>query len=235
MIDQAIILAAGLGTRMRPLTDTLPKALVSVGGRALIDRALDCLISAGISRVVVNIHHHADLLESHLLLRDDIDIYISDERSELLDSGGGIKRGLEFLSADEFIVLNADSFWHDSSYSNLRHLLSTWDSGCMDMNLLLSPLSSSVGYSGVGDFHRHCDGHLERCSESSYIYSGAMVARSDIFTCVSSSIFGLNSLFDSAISGGRLYGEVLRGIWFHVGTPDAVDLVQRRLEDLSNV
>ena len=231
-IDTAFLLSAGLGTRMRPITDKLPKVLVEVSGRTLLDRSLDCLIASGITKVIVNVHYYADLVESHLSSRTDIDIHISDERTELLDSGGGIKRGLELLCPDEFIVMNADTFWRDSTnFNNLENLRMNWDNESMDMNLLLVPFESSVGYAGKGDFTRAQDGRLHRSDSASYIYSGAMITKSSLFVDYPHSVFSLNTLFDTAITQGRLYGELLKGNWYHVGTPSAITQAEQVLDE----
>jgi MurNAc alpha-1-phosphate uridylyltransferase len=222
---RAMVLAAGLGTRMRPLTDTRPKAMVEVAGRMLIDRVLDRLEKAGVEEAVVNVHHHADPLEQHLKARKAPKIKISDERGALLDSGGGVKNALPLLGKDPFFVLNADTIWIEGFKPNLPSLGNSFDPSRMDILLLLAVTSGSVGYDGKGDFDADSEGRLTRRAEgyvTPFVYAGAAVMKPELFANTPDGPFSLNLLFDRAIEAGRLYGLRLDGLWMHVGTPEAV-------------
>lgn len=222
---KAMILAAGLGTRMRPLTDDKPKAMVEVSGRPLIDRVLGRLEKAGVSEVVVNVHHHADILEKYLKSRTVPKIVISDERDALLDSGGGVKKALPLLGKEPFFVLNADTIWIENVRPNLPALAAFFDPARMDILLLLAATSSSLGYDGKGDFDADSEGRLTRRTEgriTPFVYAGAAIMKPELFANTPDGPFSLNLLFDRAIETGRLYGLRLDGLWMHVGTPDAV-------------
>lgn len=222
---KAMVLAAGLGTRMRPLTDDKPKAMVEVSGRPLIDRVLGRLEKAGVSEVVVNVHHHAEILEKYLKSRTVPKIVISDERGSLLDSGGGVKKALPLLGKDPFFVLNADTIWIENVRPNLPALAAFFDPARMDILLLLAATSSSLGYDGKGDFDADSEGRLTRRSEgriTPFVYAGAAIMKPELFANTPDGPFSLNLLFDRAIEAGRLYGLRLDGLWMHVGTPDAV-------------
>lgn len=224
-LKSAMVLAAGLGTRMRPLTDTRPKPMVEVAGRALIDHVLDRLKETGVERVVVNVHHHADMLEAHLAARRDLEITISDERSELLDSGGGVKRALPDLGQDPFFVINADTIWIEGFRPNLARLREAYDREGMDALLLLAATTSSIGYDGAGDFLLTPEGRLLRRPErgiTPFVYAGATVMTPDFFRDTPDGRFSLNMLFDRAIEAERLFGLRLDGLWMHVGTPQAI-------------
>jgi N-acetyl-alpha-D-muramate 1-phosphate uridylyltransferase len=222
---RAMVLAAGLGTRMRPLTDTRPKAMVEVAGRTLIDRVLDRLEKSGVGDVVVNVHHHADVLENHLQARNRPKIAISDERGALLDSGGGVKKALPLLGKDPFFVLNADTIWIEGFKPNLPSLGRSFDPARMDILLLLAATSASTGYDGKGDFDADSEGRLTRRTEgriTPFVYAGAAVMNAGLFSNTPDGPFSLNLLFNRAIGARRLYGLRLDGLWMHVGTPEAV-------------
>jgi MurNAc alpha-1-phosphate uridylyltransferase len=221
----AMILAAGLGKRMRPITVTMPKPLVEVAGRALIDHGLDRLAEAGVETVVVNAHYMADLLTTHLSRRRKPQIVISDERKLLLDTGGGIVKALPALGGQPFYLLNSDSFWVEGARANLDRLASTWNETAMDGLLLLAPTVSAIGYTGPGDFSMDATGRLIRRPErhvAPFVYSGAALFHPRFFDGAPQGPFSLNVLFDRAIEGGRLFGVRMDGIWLHVGTPDAI-------------
>ncbi len=222
---KAMVLAAGLGRRMRPITATTPKPLVSVAGKALIDHGLDRLAAAGIETAVVNVHYLADLVEYHVCKRDQPQIVISDEREALLDTGGGILKALPHFEDAPFILLNSDSFWIEGVRPNLDILSRSWDEEKMDILLMLASTVHSVGYSGRGDFMLSADGRLTRRAERAvapFVYAGAAVLHPRIFGAVESAAFSLNRLFDEAIEKDRLFGVRMEGVWFHVGTPAAV-------------
>ena len=222
---RAMVLAAGLGTRMKPLTDTGPKAMIEVAGHKLIDRVLDRLEQADVQTVVVNVHHHADTLEAHLRTRKTLKIEISDERGALLDSGGGVKKTLPLLGQEPFFVMNADTIWIEGFKPNLPALGAAFDPEKMDALLLLAATSGSRGYDGQGDFSADADGRLARREEGTvtpFVYAGAAVFSPSAFQDTPDGPFSLNLLFDRAIAAGRLYGLRLDGLWMHVGTPEAV-------------
>ena len=226
----AMVLAAGLGQRMRPVTDTRPKPLVSVGGRLLIDHALGRLREAGIGTAVVNVHYLPEMIEAHLAGRDDLAITISDERDALLETGGGVKRALPLLGA-QFVVMNSDSLWTEHGAPNLSRLLAAWRPESMDILLLLAP-RNSLGYDGRGDFDAAEDGTLRRRpqnGEAAFVYAGVAILKADLFADTPDGAFSLNLLFDRAIAAGRLYGVVLDGEWLHVGTPEAIGQAEERL------
>ncbi len=221
----AMVLAAGLGTRMRPLTDAKPKPLVEVYGRTLVDRVLDRLEGAGVATVVVNVHHHADLLERHLKARRTPKIVLSDERAKLLDSGGGVKKALPQLGQGPFFIVNSDTIWIEGMQRNLPMLAGRFDPARMDALLLLAATATSRGYDGRGDFSADSDGRLTRRAEGQvtpFVYAGAIVTTADFFKGAPDGPFSLNLLFDRAIERDRLYGIRLDGTWMHVGTPDAI-------------
>jgi N-acetyl-alpha-D-muramate 1-phosphate uridylyltransferase len=222
---RAMVLAAGLGTRMRPLTDTRPKPLIAVGGKALIDHVLDRLGSAGVDTAVVNIHHFAEQIERHLAGRRTPKIVLSDERVALLDTGGGIVKALPLLGEEPFFSLNADTIWLDGVRPNLVRLAESFDPERMDALLLLAATSSSVAYAGRGDFLMAPDGRLSRRRERDvvpFVYAGVAILAPAFFAEAPSGAFSLNLLFDRAIEAGRLYGLRLEGVWMHVGTPEAI-------------
>ncbi|MFD0916898.1 nucleotidyltransferase family protein [Pseudahrensia aquimaris] len=224
-IDEAFLLAAGLGTRMKPITDTIPKPLVQVAGVTLLDHALNALDKGGVNHTVVNVHYLADQIEAHCAKRTAPRITISDERAELLDSGGGVVNGLNHFASDTIFVLNADSFWVDNSRSNLTMLRDTWDPERMDMLMLLAERESAIGFDGPGDFFQNDAGQLTRRGEAEtapFAYAGAFIVKTELFDGIAEPAFSLNRQFDDALSRGRLFGQVLDGLWLHVGTPDAI-------------
>jgi MurNAc alpha-1-phosphate uridylyltransferase len=234
-IRSAMVLAAGLGTRMRPITDTLPKPLVKVGGRALIDHALDRLPAAGIEVAVVNVHHLADLVEAHVRGRTRPRIAISDERDILLETGGGAKKALPLLAAaapGAFALLNSDSLWIDEGRDNLASMVDVWEPGRMDILLLLASVATSVGYDGKGDFAMASDGRLTRRAQghaAQFVYAGVAVLKPELFADTPDGPFSLNVLFDRAIARERLYGVRLEGQWLHVGTPESIPVADERI------
>ena len=220
----AMVLAAGLGKRMRPITDTLPKPLVKVAGRALLDWGLDSLARAGVEKAVVNVHYLPDQIVAHVAGRDRPRIVISDERDALLDSAGGIVRALPQLGAAPFYVVNADTFWIDSGRPSLERLALAWDDARMDILLMLADGESATGHSGGMDFVLEPGGILRRAAgdPAGLIYAGAAILHPRIFAGASAAPHSLNLYFDRAIAAGRLHGVKMRGRWITVGTPDAL-------------
>lgn len=220
----AMVLAAGLGLRMRPLTQTCPKPLIPIAGKPLIDWSLDMLACVGIEKAVVNVHHLASAMTAHLKQRTCPQIVISDERELLLDSAGGIVKALPELGNAPFFILNADTFWIDEGEPNLGRMAAVWDAKAMDMLLLLAPGNRATGHSGPGDFLRADDGRLTRArgAADAPIYAGAAIVRPEIFAGAPSGPHSLNLYFDRAIASGRLYGMELTGRWITVGTPQAI-------------
>jgi MurNAc alpha-1-phosphate uridylyltransferase len=230
--NRAMVLAAGLGTRMRPYNGHIPKPLVEIGGKSLIDYSLDRLADAGVERVVVNVHHLADVLERHLAPRQRPQIVISDERGALLGTGGGIAKALPQLGAAPFFLVNSDTVWLDGVKPNFIRLAEAFDSDTMDALLLLAATTSSIGYSGRGDYAMLPDGRLRRRRENEvvpFVYAGAAILSPALFADAPAGAFGLTSLFDRAGEGGRLFGMRLEGIWMHVGTPEAVAAAEAAL------
>jgi N-acetyl-alpha-D-muramate 1-phosphate uridylyltransferase len=222
---RAMVLAAGLSTRMRPLTDTIPKPLVKVAGRALIDHVLDRLAEAGVERVVVNVHYFADQMQQHLSRRKSPKIVISDERGLLLGTGGGVRKAMPELGNMPFFHINSDTIWIDGVRSNLARLADAFDASSMDALLLLAPTTGSVGYAGRGDFAMAPDGRLRKRDEQEvapFVFAGAAILSPALFKDAPSGEFSLTTLFDRAAETGRLHGLRLEGLWMHVGTPEAI-------------
>ena len=229
----AFVLAAGLGTRMRHLTEAVPKPMVQLNGVTLIDRVLDRIADAGIQQAVVNVHYLADVLEKHLAKRDRPKITISDERGVLLETGGGVMKAWPQLSSGPFLIHNSDSVWIETAGRNLDRLCAAWDGDKMDSLMLLAPIAHSIGYDGHGDFAMDADGHLARRGDNRqvpFVFAGVSIAHPRLFDGAPAGRFSLNKVWDRAIDAGRLYGLRLDGIWMHVGTPEAVDEAERRMD-----
>jgi MurNAc alpha-1-phosphate uridylyltransferase len=222
---RAMVLAAGLGTRMRPLTDALPKPLVPVAGKPLLDHVLDRLADVGVTTAVVNVHYMADAIEAHLKGRARPNIVISDERGELLDTGGGVVKALEALGDAPFFHVNSDTVWIEGVMPNLSRLAAQFDPGLMDAALLVAATATSIGYEGRGDFAMMPDGRLRRRAEREvvpFVYAGAAILSPKMFVDAPAGTFSLNKLFDRSLEAGRLFGLRLEGTWMHVGTPAAI-------------
>lgn len=227
----AMVLAAGLGTRMRPLTDDRPKALVEVGGRALIDHVLDRLAEAGVERAVVNVHWFADRLEAHLSDRRTPEIVISDERAELLETGGGLKLARPLLGDDPIWVANIDSVW-TAQADALARLVSLWDPERMDVALLLASRDQSIGFEGRGDVFLATDGRLTfrgDAPSAPYAYMGVHIAKPGLVDDGPDGPWSLTQVWRRLADEGRLFGAVLDGFWMHVGDPAARDAAEARL------
>jgi MurNAc alpha-1-phosphate uridylyltransferase len=225
MPTRAMVLAAGLGTRMRPFNGQVPKPLVQVGGKCLIDHVLDRLAAVGVERAVVNVHYLADEIERHLAARRRPQIVISDERAALLGTGGGVAKALPELGAAPFFHVNSDTIWIDGIKPNLSRLGDAFDPAAMDVLLLLAPTAESIGYGGRGDFMMLPDGRLRKRAEQEtvpFVYAGTAILAPALFAGSPAAAFPLTLLFDRAAEAGRLYGLRLEGVWMHVGTPDAV-------------
>ena len=231
-IQNAMVLAAGLGTRLRPITDRLPKPLVPVGGRPMIDYVLDSLAEAGVTKVAINIHHHADMMLSHLAKRMDMEILISDERDRLMNNGGGLVKGLKLLPDGPVVVMNADLFWvgePENQLSNLRELIQFFDPDRMDMAMLCVTLEQAIGHDGKKDFNLDAEARLTRYSEGDpkpVVYAGAFVVDTAFFADAPDEPFNLNIYFDKAIRNGRLFGTMLSGHWITVGSPDGLEAAE---------
>lgn len=238
-IDTAMVLAAGEGRRMRPLTDRKPKPLVAVEGRSLLDRLLDRLAAAGIRRAVVNVHHLADQIEERLTARRaegaGPETIVSDERGALLETGGGTARALPLLQRDVFMICNADTLWRQGMADPMREMIRAFDPARMDALLLLASTTSAIGFEGPGDFLMEPDGRLTRRPEltvAPFVYAGCNIMTAAQFTDLPDGAFSLNLLWNRAIEAGRLYGLRLDGQFLHVGTVGAIAEAEAALADL---
>ncbi len=232
--SRAMVLAAGLGTRMRPLTLDRPKPLIEVAGRSLLDRGVDVLKRAGVTHMVVNKHYLADQIQAWAGSRHDLDITVQDETGELLDTGGGVAQALPQLGDEPFFVLNSDSFWVDGPVPALKRLAALWDDGQMDCLLLLSGKARSIGFDGPGDFEMSEKGLLSRRSGDTapLVYAGAYMVHPRLFADAPDGAFSMNLLWNRAIANQRLYGIEHDNWWLHVGTPAAIGEAENRLAAL---
>jgi MurNAc alpha-1-phosphate uridylyltransferase len=231
---RAMIMAAGFGQRMRPLTNGKPKPLVKVAGKPLIDYGIERLSEAGCDLAVVNVHYLPDQIEAWAKRRAAPRIVISDERQELLDTGGGIVKALPLLGDRPFFVVNSDSIWIDSGKPALERLIARWDDQRMDCLLLLCHPKRTIGYDGHGDFLMDAEGRLTgrpKQGETGLAYIGAYLVHPRLFANVRLSKFSMNLLWDRAIAQRRLYGIEHEGQWLHVGTPDAIPLAEDALRE----
>jgi MurNAc alpha-1-phosphate uridylyltransferase len=231
-----MIMAAGLGTRMRPLTNTVPKPLVTVGGRALIDHAIDRLAAAGVTKIVVNLHYKAEMIREHLAKRKDVEIIFSDESDGLLGTGGGVTRALQYFGNEPFFIHNSDTIWIEGYGAALERMKRRWDPDNMDGLLLMAAMINSIGYEGVGDFMMDANGHLSRVPAgrvSPFAFPGVQIVHPRLFANPPKGGFSTNVLWDRAIENGRLFGIRLEGLWIHVGTPQAVAEAEEFLADLA--
>ena len=229
-----MVLAAGFGTRMRPLTDTMPKPLVRVAGETMLDHVLDKLARAGVTQAVVNVHHFAEQIEKHVAKRSSPKIVVSDERDVILGTGGGVVRALKHLGQAPFFHLNSDTLWIDGTRPNLSRLADTFDPARMDILLLMAPTATSIGYAGSGDYAMASDGVLRKRKEREvvpFVYAGAAILTPAIFKGAPEGEFSLVRLFDQAEAAGRLFGVRLDGTWMHVGTPDAIALAEDAIRE----
>lgn len=226
----AMVMAAGLGKRMRPLTASRPKPLVQVAGRALIDHCLDHLRAAGVAKAVVNVHYLAAALEAHLARTKGIDIAVSDERKQLLETGGGLVRALPLIDADPFLVVNSDNLWVDGPLDTLRLLAANWDEARMDALLLVVPLARAYCHGGRGDFHMDAAGALRRRKArgvAPFVFTGIQLLSKRLFEGeLPQGPFSTNFFWDRAIAAGRCFGTVHQGLWFDIGRPESIALTE---------
>lgn len=234
MIETAMVMAAGHGTRMRPLTDDRAKAMVEVGGKPLIDHTLDRLEFAGIRRAVVNVHAHADHLEAHLKRRvGSLEIIISDERDALLETGGGMVKALPLLGEAPVLVCNIDAIWEETGAAVIPSLIKRWDPELMDELLLLAPKDRTLGYHGKGDFLFQHDGRLDwRGARDSapYVYAGVQIMKLDYIRLEPLERFSRKRIWEKTVALGTAFGHPLDGFWMHVGDPQARDEAEARLQ-----
>jgi MurNAc alpha-1-phosphate uridylyltransferase len=234
-VKRAMIMAAGLGTRMRPLTNDRPKPMVTVAGKTLIDHDLDRLVAAGVELAVVNLHYRAEMLRAHLDRRKDIEIRYSDETGELLGTGGGIVRALQNFEGEPFFVLNSDSIWVEGYVPALTRMIEAWDPARMDALLLMASMVTAMGYEGRGDFVMDAEGRISRPGENAstpFAYPGVQIVHPRMFENAPAGEFSTNILWDRAIKARRLFGTRLDGVWIHVGTPQARDEAEAYLAKL---
>jgi MurNAc alpha-1-phosphate uridylyltransferase len=230
-----MVLAAGLGTRMRPLTDHMPKALVPVGGRALIDHVLDRLAAAGIRRAVVNVHHYAEQITAHLEWRRDIEVLISDERDQLLDSGGGIQHARPLLGEAPIMLANIDSLWIEQGKPALEALKAAWDPARMDLLLMLVKRGNGIGFEGPQGFFMDAEGRLTHSVAQDVVTPFANVGFGIMKPQVldgepSTGPFKIQPVWRRLQAEGRLHGAVMDAFWMHVGDPAARDAAEARLK-----
>ena len=233
--ETALVLAAGLGKRMRPLTATTPKPLIEVASKALLDHLLERLRASGVRNVVVNVHYLADAVEAHLAKNPHgLGVTISDERSLLLETGGGMVKAAPLIDCDPFLVVNSDNLWIDGPADTLKLLASHWDGGKMDALLLLVPHARAENHLGMGDFHMDRHGRLRRRQRSRvapFVYTGVQIVAKRLLEGAPDGPSSTNVLWDRAIERGRCFGAVHQGLWFDVGTPQAIKATELILED----
>ena len=232
----AMVMAAGLGKRMRPLTATRPKPLIEVAGKPLLDHALGRLRAAGVEKVVVNVHYLADSVEAHLKNRpSELEVIVSDERPQLLETGGGLVKALPLIDVDPFLVVNSDNLWIDGPVDALKLLAANWDEARMDALLLLVPLARAHCHQGRGDFHMSATGTLRRRRPNAvapFVYTGIQMVSKRLFAGeIPDGPFSTNLLWDRAIDGGRCFGAVHQGLWFDVGRPESIRQAEEILRE----
>lgn len=232
-VNTAMIMAAGKGTRMMPLTADRPKPLVEVAGTALLDHVLDHLRNAGVGQIVINAHYRAAQVEEHMAEHAaDFEVAISDERDLLLDTGGGLVRALPLISDDPFICVNADNWWTDDGENAFCRLMSAWDDDVMDVLMLLIPYAEANNTQGQGDFDLDAEGRLSRRKpdqQAAYVWTGIQMLSKRLIVDPPSDVFSTNVFWDRAISKGRCFGLVHHGLWFDVGYPDAIAATEAKL------
>ena len=220
-----MVLAAGLGTRMRPLTDATAKPLLEIAGRSMIDRLLDNLVLAGVQRAIVNVHWCADLVEAHLQDRQGLQIVISDERRAVLETGGGLAKARPLLGDDPIFVVNTDAFWEPTGPKPLKELSESFDSELMDELLLLADTRRSLGFPGAGDFFRSDTGQLTRRGDAEsapWAYAGVRILKPQLYDNAPAEPFSANRIWNDLLPAGRIHGHPLDRFWLHVGDPAAL-------------
>ncbi|MEL6724920.1 MAG: nucleotidyltransferase family protein [Pseudomonadota bacterium] len=225
MPHTAMVLAAGLGTRMRPLTDTTAKPLLEIAGRTMIDRLLDNLVAAGVKRAIVNVHWCADQVEAHVRARTDLDIVISNEREQVLETGGGLAKARTLLGDDPIFVINTDAFWEPSGAEPLQQLAVSFDSEPMDELLLLADIKRCLGFPGAGDFFRDSSGQLTRRGDAPsapWAYAGVRILKPQLYDNAPIEPFSANRIWNEILPQGRVFGQPLDRFWLHVGDPKAL-------------
>jgi len=228
----AMMLAAGLGTRMRPITDHTPKPLVKVGGKALIDWSLDQLAAAGCERAVVNVHHLAPQLVKHLAARQQPAITISDETTQLLDTGGGVVKALPLLGNQAFFVFNCDAITADGATPMLNRMRAAWNPETLDVLMLVTSIETAHGFDGAGDFFVDADGTMKRrgaAARAPFVYAGVIIMHPRSLANEPAAPFSMNKVWDKALAAGRMKALVHDGAWYHVGTPEAVSATDKLL------
>lgn len=234
-ISTAMLLAAGLGTRMKPLTDTRPKPLIEVGGRTLIDRVLDKLVAQGVTRAVINVHYLAGMMKAHLASRKDIEIVISDESDLLLETGGGVIKALPLLGEDPFFVINTDVTWATPGDRTFAKMAEEYDVDTMDALLLLAEMGATMGFRGPGDFFLGPDGQLIRRGDkpsAPYVFAGTHITHAGVLRGYEAKPFSANVYWNQMGKAGRLYGTVMSPFWLHVGDPAGRDEAEARLRTM---
>ena len=239
-LRRAMILAAGLGTRMAPLTLETPKPLIKLAGKPLIDHAIDRLVAGGINFIVVNVHYKADQLIDHLKQRRanqrEVEIVISDETGELLDTGAGVAKALPLFKNEPFFTYNSDSLWVEGMGTSLERMQARWNPETMDALMLLAPCATSIGYDGRGDFEMDSWGQLKRRPEMNiapFVWTGVQILQASLFNEAPQGRFSINRQWDRSLSEGRLWGVRLDGAWIHVGTPQGLEEAEEFLHDLA--
>ena len=237
MPQRAMVLAAGLGERMRPITDTLPKPLIELRGRTLLDSILDRVAAAGVPEAVINLHYLGEMIEARLVPRERPRVSFSHEETRL-ETGGGVRKALSLLGADAFFVINGDVCWLDGHTPALERLAGAWDDEEMDALLLLHPTAFAVGYAGVGDFVLAPDGRMRRRRESEvspFVFTGIQILHPRLFEDAPEEPFSLNLIYDKAGAAERLWGLRHDGEWFHIGTPEGLRDVEDALHPLAEI
>lgn len=232
---RAMIMAAGLGTRMRPLTNDRPKPMVEIAGKPLIDHAIDRLVAAGVELIVVNVHYRAELLKDHLKRRKDVEIRISVEQDELLGTGGGVVKAIANFDNQPFFIHNSDSVWIEGYGHALERMIARWAPDEMDGLLLMASMVTTIGYEGIGDFMMDAEGHLSRVPEgrvSPFAFPGVQLVHPRLFANPPKGAFSTNVMWDRAIAKGRLFGIRLDGQWMHIGTAEALTEAEAVFADL---
>ncbi|MBC9032040.1 nucleotidyltransferase family protein [Sphingomonas sp. JC676] len=235
--ETAMVMAAGLGKRMRPLTATRPKPLVELGGRALIDHVFDRLRSAGTKRAIVNVHYLADQMEAHLRARvKDIELVISDERKQLMETGGGLVQARDLIGDKPFVCVNSDNLWIDGPTDAIRQLAAAWDDEKMDALLLLVPLARANSHKGQGDFHLDPFGRIVGRRKpgrlAPFVYTGVQILSPRVIRDWPEGPFSTNLFWNRALEAGRLWGLVHQGLWFDIGSPQAIGAAEAVLAEM---